>query len=131
MNEPASDVIAARAHAGGTLTSPLVWSVAAHVAIVAAIWPAPYRRAVDTPRLVMTITSGAPGPRTGGLTGRGLRGYRNRRPGAEARRAHHRHLRPRTTVTTLPTGKPVLWRPTRAEPAPPAGRLQHRSRRAT
>lgn len=38
MNEPASDVIAARAHSAGTLTSPLVWSVAAHLAIVAAVW---------------------------------------------------------------------------------------------
>ena len=71
MNEPASDVIAARARAQATLKPTLVWSLAGHVAILAAIWLAPARSSSDEPRLVMTVNlGGAPGPRAGGLTRR-------------------------------------------------------------
>jgi protein TonB len=123
MNEPASDVIVARAHSGGTLTSPLVWSVAAHVAIVAAIWLAPVHRAVDTPRLVMTINmGGAPGPRTGGLTEMGGRAVPEPPPEAPkpTPRSPPPPPPPARQATTLPIGKPVPPRPARAEPAPPS-----------
>ena len=74
MNEPASDVIAARARVHGTLMPTLVWSIAGHAAIVAAIWLAPARSPNDAARLVMTVNlGGAPGPRVGGLTPMGGR----------------------------------------------------------
>jgi len=120
MNEAASDVIAARARSAGTLTSPLVCSAAVHVLIVAAIWLAPVRRAVDTPRLVMTINmGGAPGPRTGGLTEMGGRAVPEPPPEAQKptpRRPPPPH--PARQVTTLPTGKPLPPRPARPDTAP-------------
>jgi TonB family protein len=74
MIEPASEVIAARARGQGTLMPTLVWSVAGHLAIIAAIWLAPARSSTEVPRLVMTINfGGAPGPRNGGLTEMGGR----------------------------------------------------------
>ena len=66
MNEPASDVIVARARAHDTLMPTLAWSVAAHALVVAAIWLAPDTTANRTPRTVMTINlGGAEGPRAG------------------------------------------------------------------
>ena len=123
MNEAASDVIAARARSAGTLMPPLVWSVAAHLVIVAAIWLAPVRRSVDTPRLVMTISfGGAPGPRTGGLTEMGGRAVPEPPPEAPkpTPRTPPPPPPPARQVTTLPTGKPAPSRPARAEPAPPS-----------
>jgi periplasmic protein TonB len=121
MTEGASDVIAARARSVGTLASPLMWSVAAHVVVVAAIWLAPVRKQVDIPRVVMTVNlGGAPGPRTGGLTETGGRAVPE--PPPEAPKPTPRipppPPPPARQVTTLPTGKPVPPRPARAEPAP-------------
>jgi TonB family protein len=74
MIEPASEIIAARARSQGTLTPTLAWSVAGHLAVIAAIWLAPARSTTDVPRLVMTVNlGGAPGPRNGGLTEMGGR----------------------------------------------------------
>src|SRR6185369_4845520 len=74
MIEPASEVIAARAGGQGTLMPTLAWSVAGHLAIIAAIWLAPGRSSTEVPPLVMTINiGGAPGPRNGGLTEMGGR----------------------------------------------------------
>ena len=141
MNEPASDVIAARARAQGTLMPTLAWSVAAHVAIVAAIWLAPASTANQTPRTVMTINlGGAPGPRAGGLTQTG----RARRAGAAARAAEARSAHAAATAgareaAALPSPKAAPARPARSEPAPAAtlgprtaarGQHAHRNRRA-
>jgi TonB family protein len=69
VNEPVSEVLVARARGQGTLTSPLMWSVAAHVLVVAALMLAPTHRTSDAPRTVMTISlAGAPGPQTSGRT---------------------------------------------------------------
>lgn len=118
MNEPASDVIAARARAQSALMPTLVWSVAGHVAIVAAIWLAPTRSPNDTPRLVMTVNlGGAPGPRSGGLT---QQGGRRVEPTPEPPKP----VPPRTppapppsrTAAALPA-KAAPARPERAEPS--------------
>jgi len=119
MNEPASDVIAARARTAGTLASPLVWSVAAHVAIVALIWLAPARRPADTQRLVMNVSfPGAPGPRNGGLTEIG--GRKVPEPPPEAPKPAPRtppSPPPAKQVATVPATKPLPPKPTRAEPS--------------
>jgi TonB family protein len=130
MNDPASDVIAARGRGQGTLRPPLVWSLAAHAAIVAAIWLAPGRRADDVPRLVMTVNlGGAPGPRSGGLTQMGGRAVPE--PPPDAPRPAPRTppppppAAPAPRAATLPAPKPAPTRPSRTEsprtrPAPAA-----------
>ena len=120
MNEPASDVIAARARTAGTLASPLLWSVAAHMAIIALIWLAPAHRATDTPRLVMTVSlGGAPGPRNGGLTE--MCGRKVPEPPPEAPKPAPRTPppppAPAKPVATLPATKPLPPKPTRSEPS--------------
>ena len=112
MNEPASDVIAARARAQGTLMPTLVWSVAGHLAIVAAIWLAPARSPDNTPRTVMTINlGGAPGPRSGGLTQMGGRPVE---PTPEPAKPAPR------TPPPPPPSRPVAALPAKAAPARPA-----------
>jgi TonB family protein len=117
MNEPASDVIAARARAQSPLMPTLVWSVAGHVAIVAAIWLAPARSTNDTPRLVMTVNlGGAPGPRSGGLT---QQGGRRVEPTPEPPKPAPRTAPappPARTAAALPA-KAAPARPERAEPS--------------
>jgi len=104
MNEPASDVIASRARAHGTMMPTLAWSIAGHVAVVAAIWLTPTRSPNDTPRIVMTINlGGAPGPRAGGLTQMGGRAVPER--------------------PTPPAPKPVPRTPPPPPPSRPAAAL--------
>jgi TonB family protein len=117
MNEPASDVIAARRGAQVTLTPTLVWSVLGHVAILAAIWLAPARSSSETPRLVMTVNlGGAPGPRVGGLT---PMGGREVQPTPEPPKPTPRPPAPPPSrpVAALPSPKAAPARPTRAETA--------------
>ena len=117
MNEPASDVIAARSRAQVTLTPTLVWSVLGHVAILAAIWLAPARSSNQAPRLVMTVSlAGAPGPRVGGLT---PMGGREVQPTPEPPKPTPRPPAPPPTrpVAALPSPKAAPARPTRAETA--------------
>jgi len=120
MNEPASDIIAARARTQATLMPTIAWSVAGHLAIVAAIWLAP-ARAVETPRLVMTVNlGGAPGPRAGGLTQTGGRAVPEQPPEPpKPQPVPPRPAPPRQTAALpLPSAAPA--RPARREPAPPA-----------
>ena len=115
MNEPASDVIAARRGAQVTLTPTLVWSLAAHVALVAAIWLAPSRSSNQTPRLVMTVSlGGAPGPKAGGLT---QMGGREVPPTPEPPKPTPRPPAPppSRSVAALPSPKAAPARPSRAE----------------
>jgi len=121
MNEPASAVIAARARGQGTLTPMLVWSVAAHIAIVAAIWLAPASTANQTPRTVMTINlAGAPGPRAGGLTQTGGRAVPERLPEPPKPVPRTPPPAPAQQAATLPSPKAAPARPARSEPAPAA-----------
>jgi TonB family protein len=72
MAETVTDIMLARAQPTDGLSATLVWSVAAHMVLVAAVvtMPADWRGAVDdAPTTVMNISlGGAPGPRNGGLT---------------------------------------------------------------
>jgi TonB family protein len=119
MNEPATDVIAARARAHGTLTPMVAWSVAGHVAIVAAIWLGPSSSRNEPPRTVMTINlGGAPGPRSGGLTQMGGRAVPERTP--EPPKPVPRTPPPPPappTAAALPSSKPAPARPARTETA--------------
>jgi TonB family protein len=69
MIENVTDIIVARSREQEGLKTMVVWSIAGHIALgaLALLWGGP--RADSTPRTVMTISlSGAPGPKTGGLT---------------------------------------------------------------
>ena len=71
MAQSVSDVIAARATGADHLGATLVWSVAAHVVLVALVasMPAWRSQADETPATVMNISlGGAPGPTNGGMT---------------------------------------------------------------
>ena len=66
MNGTTTDVIVARSHDVDRLSTMVVWSVAAHVVVTAAVVLMPHPEADLEPKSVMTITiGGAPGPRTG------------------------------------------------------------------
>ena len=74
MNEAVSDIIVARAHGSDRLTTMIVWSIAAHIAITAVLLMLPAPGADVAPKTVMTISlGGAPGPKTGGMTQMGAR----------------------------------------------------------
>jgi TonB family protein len=113
MNESASDVIAARARAQATLTPTLAWSLAGHLAIIAAIWLVPARSSNEPPRIVMTVNlGGAPGPRSGGLTQMGGRAVPEATPEP-----------PKPVPPTPPPpapSRPVAALPAKAAPARPA-----------
>lgn len=69
MNESVSDVIVMRTRAADGLTPTLVWSVAIHAVLLAAVLLLASDPVRQPPREVMTISlGGAPGPRAGGLT---------------------------------------------------------------
>ncbi len=69
MVETVTDIIVARSREPEGLQTMIVWSIAAHIALLttALLWGGP---GVDeAPRIVMTVSlSGAPGPDTGGKT---------------------------------------------------------------
>ena len=77
MTESVSDIIAARARSGDPVTNTVLWSVIAHVGIVAffVYMPGSWRgETEEAPRTVMTISlGGAPGPQNGGMTQMGGR----------------------------------------------------------
>jgi outer membrane biosynthesis protein TonB len=83
-----TDIIVARSRPAERLTAMTAWSVAAHVALVAAVLLVPTRAAQQAPRTVMTISlGGAPGPRDGGMTQAGGRIVQAVRPPDPVRRA--------------------------------------------
>jgi TonB family protein len=121
MNEPASDLIAARARAQGALTPMLAWSIAGHVAIAAAIWLAPGRATNEPTRIVMTVNlGGAPGPRSGGLTQMGGRAVPERTPEPPKPVARTPPPPPAARAAALPSPKAAPARPARNEPTPAA-----------
>ena len=66
MNGSTTDVIVARSHAVDRLSTMVMWSVAAHIVVTAAIVLVPHPKTDLEPKNVMTIViGGAPGPRTG------------------------------------------------------------------
>ena len=69
MVENVTDIIVARSRQPEGLKTMIVWSLGGHIALaaVALLWGGP--RFDSEPRTIMTINlSGAPGPKTGGLT---------------------------------------------------------------
>jgi len=110
-----TDIIVSRAQISEeSLRSMIVWSVAAHIALVAFMifMPASWRGQMDEgPKTVMTISlGGAPGPRNGGLTTMGGRTGQAPPP-----------VEPVRKVETPPAAKtPEMALPTRnARPAKP------------
>ena len=122
MNEPSSDVIAARARAQGTLMPTLAWSVAGHIVVVAAIWLAPGSTSHQPPRTVMTVNlGGTPGPRAGGLTQMGGRAVPERPPeAAKPVPQPPAPPAPSRQAMALPSPKAAPPRPARNTPAPTA-----------
>jgi len=120
MNESVSDLIAARARYQATLASPLVWSVAAHACVVAAIFLAPARSTDQPQRIVMSISlGGAPGPRAGGMTQMGGRAVPPPPP-EPVKQAPPTPPAPARPAATLPSPKPAAAPPRQTrQPAPP------------
>ena len=66
MNEATTDIIVARSRDVDRLSTMIVWSIAAHIVITAAVMLTPRPRFEAPPKTVMMISlGGAPGPRTG------------------------------------------------------------------
>jgi outer membrane biosynthesis protein TonB len=83
-----TDVIVARSRPSERLKAMTIWSVAAHVTLIATILLMPTRAAQEAPRTVMTISlGGAPGPRAGGMTQAGGRAVQTPPPPEPVRRA--------------------------------------------
>ena len=104
-----SDIIAARARSADPVTSTVLWSVIAHVGIVAffVYMPASWRGETDeAPKTVMTISlGGAPGPRNGGLTQMGGRTVQEATPEPVRRAEVPPAVKP--PEMALPTKTPV------------------------
>jgi protein TonB len=104
LNESVTDVIVARSHQADGLSRMIVWSIAAHAAAIVALLLWPDRSAQEPPRTIMTISlSGAPGPKTGGLTQIGAREVQAPKP-AEAKPVETPPA-PKTPAMTLPDPK--------------------------
>jgi TonB family protein len=87
MTGTVTDIIAARARTADQFTPMVLWSVAAHVIVVALVWALPESATRPAPQTVMTISlGGAPGPRSGGLTQMGGRPVQAPPPPEPARR---------------------------------------------
>ena len=80
MNGTTTDVIVARSRNVDRLSTMLVWSIGAHIAVTAAILLVPHPAADLKPKDAMVISlSGAPGPRTG-MTQMGARAVQAPQP---------------------------------------------------
>ncbi len=121
MTGSVSDLIAARARHQATLASPLAWSVAAHVCILAVIYLAPARSTDQPQRVVMSISlGGAPGPRAGGMTQMGGRAVPPPPP-QPVKPAPPAPPAPARPAATLPSPKPAAAPPRQTrQPAPAA-----------
>jgi TonB family protein len=125
MNEAATQVIAGRAREPEGLRKMVLWSLLAHVGLVAffVYMPDAWRgQEAETPRTVMTISlGGAPGPRAGGMTQMGGRTVQAPPPPTPPRRAETPPAA-KPPEMALPTERPRPQpRPERA-PAEATGR---------
>ena len=124
MHEAADDVIAARARGTESLAKTVVWSVIAHVGLVAffVFMPESWRGETDeTPRTVMTISlGGAPGPRNGGMTQMGGRTVQQVTPEPVRRAETPPAAKP--PEMALPTREPRRVTPPRTAPRDAVGR---------
>jgi protein TonB len=119
MIEAATDIIVARSRQTDGIQTMILWSVAAHVLLVAAVVFVPRQPVDDTPREVMTISlGGAPGPRAGGLTQAAGRSVQAPTPVEPVRRAETAPA-PKTPEMTLPDPRTRTKPRPRTEQAPP------------
>lgn len=109
MNEAVTDVVVARAHQPDRLSAMLVWSIGAHIVLVALILAAPDTEVEPPPQVMMISLGGAPGPRTGGLTQMGGRAVQAPPPEEPVRRAE---------TAPAPTPPPMALPDPKAKPAP-------------
>jgi TonB family protein len=105
MSEAVTDVIVSRSREPQGLTSMLAWSTAVHVVAFAALWMAPRPDVTEPERVVMTISLGAAGPQTSGMTDLGGREVQAVRPPDNVRRPENAPA-PRREEMTLPTPRP-------------------------
>jgi TonB family protein len=117
-----TDVIVARREQAEPFRAMVVWSVAAHLGVLAFLIFGPFDWGVsadDTPPTVMTISlSGAPGPRAGGMTPMGGRAIPE--PTPEPPRPAPPAPKPREDVvpTKAPVRRPPPPKPSKEEPQP-------------
>jgi TonB family protein len=124
MTESVTDIIAARSREPEGLRRMLVWSLAAHLVLVAALSLTSRFRPIedDPPRTVMTISlGGAPGPRAGGLTTTGGRAVQAPEPEPPTRRAETPPA-PVPPPMALPAPRPAPRTPPRTAPPESAAR---------
>lgn len=122
-----TDVIVARSRQSEALRPMAIWSVAAHIALIAAILLMPNRPSQETPRAVMTISlGGAPGPRAGGMTQAGGRPVQAPPPPQPVKRAETAPAPTRPTMTI-----PDPRARTRPQPKPQQAPEQATSRTPT
>jgi len=116
MTEAVTDIIVARSQEVDRLSRMFVWSVAAHIAVVAAMVVFQSTRPEPAPRTIMTISlGGAVGPRTAGQNQIGGRPVQAPEPEAPIRRAETAPA-PIEPPMTLPAPQP---RPRRQPPPKP------------
>jgi TonB family protein len=117
-----TDVIVARREQAEPFRAMVVWSVAAHLGLLAFLIFGPFDWGVsadDTPPTVMTISlSGAPGPRAGGMTPMGGRAIPE--PTPEPPRPAPPAPKPREDIvpTKAPVRRPPPPKPSKEEPQP-------------
>lgn len=105
MTEAVTDIIIARGRQAERLKPMVVWSVAAHVAFIAAVLLTSMRAIQEQPREVMTISlGGAAGPRTEGMTQAGGRAVQAAPPEKPERRAEPAPA-PKAPEMALPSQK--------------------------
>src|SRR6267378_5284763 len=109
-----TDIIVARAQVAERVNAMVLWSIAAHMALLAfmILMPASWRGAMDEgPRTVMTISlGGAPGPRNGGLTTMGGRTVQAPPP-EPVKKVVETPPAPKTPEMALPTKNPRVVKP--------------------
>jgi TonB family protein len=119
MIEAVTDIIAARGRQEEGLRKMVAWSVAAHIALVAGVLVSSRSPAQEPAREVMTISlSGAPGPRTGGVTQIGGRPVQAPAPSEPVKRALSAPA-PVPPPMTLPDPKARVRPQPRVAQAPP------------
>lgn len=124
-----TDVIVARRQQADPFRAMVVWSIAAHVAVLAVLVFGPFDWGVsadDTPSTVMTISlSGAPGPRAGGMTPIGGRAIPEPTP-EPPRPVPPPPPKPREEVapTRAPVRRQPQPKPSTDEPAPGVTRTE-------
>jgi len=117
-----TDVIVARREQAEPFRAMVVWSIAAHLGVLAFLIFGPFDWGVsadDTSPTVMTISlSGAPGPRAGGMTPMG--GREIPEPTPEPPRPAPPAPKPREDVvpTKAPVRRPPPPKPSQEEPQP-------------